>query len=102
MSKYKILSPIYFDGVLFPAGVVIDASVIGLSGEALVERSWAVEYDGDEPPIESIDVLRKSMSPEPIPEPFPELVPELEPVEDPSDPSDSSDPSEPRPRKRKS
>jgi hypothetical protein len=99
MAKYRIISPIYFDGVLFPAGVVIDAAVIGLSGEALVERSWAVEHDGDEPAIESIDVLRDAMPPEPIPEPIPEPVPESEPV---VDMSESSDLDEPKPRKRKS
>jgi hypothetical protein len=103
MAKYRIISPIYFDGVLFPAGVVIDAAVIGLSGEALVERSWAVEHAGDEPAIESIDVLRDAMppelSPELSPEPIPEPVPESEPV---VDMSESSDLDEPKPRKRKS
>jgi hypothetical protein len=99
MAKYRIISPIYFDGVLFPAGVVIDAAVIGLSGEALVERSWAVEHDGDEPAIESIDVLRDAMPPELSPELSPEPVPESEPV---VDMSESSDLDEPKPRKRKS
>lgn len=102
MSKYRILSPIYFDGVLFPAGVVIDAAVIGLSGEALVERSWAVEHDGDEPAIESIDVLRDAMPPEPIPEPMPEPIPEPVPESEPVIESEPSDSDEPKPRKRKS
>lgn len=118
MSKYRILSPIYFDGVCFPAGTIVDTTTIPISGEALVERSWGEVYEGDEPAVESVDVLRDAM-PKPVVEPVvePNVEPIAEPIaeptdstdssdsSDPTDPPDQSDPSEhpePKPRKRKS
>lgn len=115
MSKYRIISPIYFDGVCFPAGTIVDTTTIPISGEALVERSWGEVYDGDEPAVASVDVLRDAMpkpvtpdpepvapvadvapvapvAPQPIPQPIPEPIPE--PVAPP--------PVSPAPRKRKS
>lgn len=94
MAKYKITSPIYFDGVLFPADTIVDTNVLPISGESLVERSWGVPYDGDDEAVCNVEVLRAAMpTPEPIPDPIPEPIPEpvLVPVE-----------SEPPKRKRKS
>lgn len=78
MSKYKITSPIYFDGVCFPADTIVDVSAIPISGECLVDRSWGVPYDGDEPAITSVEQLR---APEVSPQVSPEVSPQVdEPV----------------------
>lgn len=78
--KYRITAPIYFDGVPFPADTIVDTSVLPISGECLVLRSWGVPYDGDRPAITSVDQLR---APEPV-----------APPQDPTDPSDQTDPTD--------
>lgn len=98
MQKVKIVSPIYFDGVLFPAGTIVDPTLIPLSAEALIERSWAVPYDGDQPAVASLDVLRDSM-----PQPEPQSEPQPEPIAKPnSEPEPVSPPAVEPKRKRKS
>ena len=94
----------------FPAGTIVDTNTIPISGEALVERSWGEVYEGDEPAVASVDVLRDAM-PKPV-EPDPEPVahvadvapvadvepvaPEPEPIPEPVAPPPV------QPRKRKS
>lgn len=79
MQKLQIVSPIYFDGVLFPAGTVIDPSLIALNAESLIERSWAIPYEGDREAVASLDILRDAM-PKPVPEPDPQPAPKPEPA----------------------
>lgn len=81
MPKYRILAPIVFDGVTFPAGTIVDASAVPISGECLVLRSWGEPYHGDLPAITSVEQLRQ---PEPIPEPGESP----HGLTDPSDPTD--------------
>jgi hypothetical protein len=82
--KIKLTTTVYFDGVPYPAGSVIDPDAIGMNGEAVLQWQWAEPVD-DESPVAIVPVYSEPIV-EPIAQPVAELVvePVVETVPDPT------------------
>jgi hypothetical protein len=77
--KIKLTTTIYFDGVPYPSGSIIDPEAIGANGDAIVHWMWG-EQVADETPIAIVPVLSNPVAEpvaDPIVEPVVETVPEL-------------------------
>jgi hypothetical protein len=101
--KIKLNTTVYFDGVPYPSGSIIDPDAIGANGDAIVHWMWGEPVDDDEPiaivPVVSDPVAASAedaapvaadpvaasaqdavpvaaSAPAPTPEPIPEPVPE--------------------------
>jgi hypothetical protein len=93
--KIKLTTTVYFDGVPYPSGSIIDPEAIGANGEAIVHWMWGEPVDDDEPiaivpvvsdPVASAPVAASAQDADPVaasaedavptPEPIPEPVPE--------------------------
>jgi hypothetical protein len=79
--KIKLTTTVYFDGVPYPAGSVIDPDAIGMNGEAVLQWQWAEPVD-DESPVAIVPVFSDPVV-EPIAEPIAgqvaEIVPDISP-----------------------
>ena len=75
--KIKLNTTIYFDGVPYPAGSIIDPEEIGANGDAIVHWMWGEQVD-DEAPIAIVPVFSDPIA-EPIAEPIVGQVAELSP-----------------------
>ena len=73
--KIKLTTTVYFDGVPYPAGSVIDPDAIGMNGEAVLQWQWAEPVD-DESPVAIVPVYSAPIV-EPIVETVLETVPDL-------------------------
>jgi|688.fasta_scaffold07497_12 hypothetical protein len=70
--KIKLTTTIYFDGVPYPAGSIIDPEAIGANGDAIVHWMWGEQVD-DEAPIAIVPVFSDPVV-EPIAEPIAEPI----------------------------
>jgi hypothetical protein len=83
--KIKLTTTVYFDGVPYPAGSVIDPDAIGMNGEAVLQWQWAEPVDDESPvaivPVYSEPIVDPIAQPvaEPVVDPVVETVPDSTP-----------------------
>ena len=96
--KIQLTTTIYFDGVPYPAGSVIDPEAIGANGEAILHWQWGEPVD-DDAPVAIVPVVSDPVAADPVaasaeasvsvaadsahaptPEPTPEPIPEPPPA----------------------
>jgi len=98
--KIKLTTTVYFDGVPYPSGSIIDPDAIGANGDAIVHWMWGQPVDDDEPvavlpifrdpvaaSVEDADpapapVVADPVAADPAPAPTPEPTPE--PISEPT------------------
>jgi hypothetical protein len=91
--KIKLTTTVYFDGVPYPAGSVIDPDAIGANGDAIVHWMWGEPVDDDEPvaivPVFSDPVVEPIADPvaepiaQPVADPIVEIVADIPPIPEP-------------------
>jgi hypothetical protein len=105
--KIKLTTTVYFDGVPYPAGSVIDPDAIGMNGEAVLQWQWAEPVDDESPvaivPVYSEPIVDPIAQPvaEPIVEPVVETVRDLSATPDVSSIPDSTPEPPPAPRRKR-
>jgi hypothetical protein len=105
--KIKLNTTVYFDGVPYPSGSIIDPDAIGANGDAIVHWMWGEPVDDDEPvaivPVHSEPVVEQPVA-DPIVEPVVETVPDLSATPDVSslpEPIPEPVPEPPAPRRKR-